>query len=181
MAHTIAQILGVIITAGVIINLQFKKKKHIYIASIILNALSALQIYLIGQGGSGMAICLIANVQILFSMWHDKKNTDITLAEKIIFLIIYIVVGALGYNTPLDLLSIVAAVFYMLAMCQKKEQNIRLFLLGNMLSWTIFHLVLRSTAIFAQLAGIASSLVALYRYRKKPEEKPSEDECKKEN
>ena len=172
MEYYIAQALGLVVTAGAIINLQLKKKKHMYIVSFIVNLLSALQIFLIGQGGSGIVICLVADVQILFSMWHDKKNTDITLVEKIIFLVLYIAGGVLGYHTPLDLLSIVAAVFYMLAMCQKKEQNIRYFLLGNMSSWTIYHGVLGSTAIFAQLAGIVSSIIAICRYRKKDSDKP---------
>ena len=68
--------------------------------------------------------------------------------------------------TP-KILSIVAAVFYMISMFQKKEQNVRLFLLANMSAWTIYHAVIGSTAIFAQIAGIISSLIALFRYRKK--------------
>ena len=168
MSYYIAQVLGFVVTAGAIINLQLKKKNQMFIVSIIVNILSALQIFLLGQAGSGAIICLVAVVQILFSIWHDKKNTDVTLVEKIIFLILYIAGGIVGYNTPIDLLSIVAAVFYMLAMCQKKEQNIRLFLLANMSSWTGYHFVLGSTAIFAQIAGIISSLIAIYRYRKKP-------------
>ena len=55
----------------------------------------------------------------------------------------------------------------MVAMLQKKEQNIRLCLLANMTSWTIYHGILRSTGIFAQLAGIVSAVIALYRYRQK--------------
>lgn len=167
MAYYIGQAIGILVTIGAIINLQLKKKEHMYILSIVVNILSALNIFLLGQSVSGAVICLVAVVQILFSIWHDKKNTDITLVEKIIFLILYIAGGVLGYKSPIDLLSIVAAVFYMLAMCQKKEQNIRLFLLGNMSCWTVYHFVLGSTAIFAQIAGIISSIIAIVRYRKK--------------
>ena len=99
-------------------------------------------------------------------LWHEFRKTEPSLAEKIIFLVLYVVGGAMGYHVPLDLLSITAAVFYMLAVFQKKEQNIRLFLLGNMATWTVYHAILGSTAIFAQLAGIVSSVIALIRYRK---------------
>ena len=66
----------------------------------------------------------------------------------------------------IDVLSIIAATLYMFAMFQKKEQHIRLFLLGNMATWTVYHAIIGSTAIFAQLAGIVSSIIALVRYRK---------------
>ncbi len=167
MAYYIGQIVGIIVTVGAIINLQLKDKKHMFILSIAVNLLAALNIYLLGQLGSGVIINVIAVFQILLSLWHDKKGTDITLSEKIIFLVLYIAGGMAGYKSLVDLLSIVAAIFYMLAMFQKKEQNIRFFLLANMSSWTVYHIILGSTAVFAQIAGIISSLIAIYRYRKK--------------
>lgn len=167
MAYYIGQIVGMIVTIGAIVNLQLKDKKHMFILSIAVNILAALNIYLLGELGSGVIINLIAVVQIFFSLWHDRKGTDAKLPEKIIFFILYVAGGLAGYKSPIDILSIVAAVFYMLAMFQKKEQNIRIFLLANMTSWTVYHAVLGSTAIFAQIAGIISSLIAMYRYRKK--------------
>lgn len=165
--YYLGQALGLIVTAGAIITLQLKNKKQMLLVSAAVNVLAALNILLLDSFSSGVIINLVAVLQIIVSLWHEKKNTDVSLAEKIIFLILYVAGGAVGFKTPIDILSIVAAVFYMLAMFQKKEQRIRLFLLGNMTSWTIYHAVLGSTAIFAQLAGIISSLIALFRYRRK--------------
>lgn len=165
--YYIGQAVGILVTIGAVVNLQLKKKQHMYILSIIVNILSALNILLLGGFSSGVLICLVADIQIAMAIWHDKKQTEARLPEQIIFLALYVVSGLLGFNTWIDILSIVAAVLYMLAMFQKKEQNIRLFLLGNMATWTVYHAVLGSTAIFAQLAGIVSSLIALARYRKK--------------
>ena len=165
--YYIGQAVGILVTIGAVVNLQLKKKQHMYILSIIVNILSALNILLLGGFSSGVLICLVADIQIAMAIWHDKKQTQARLPEQIIFLALYVVSGLLGFNTWIDVLSIVAAVLYMLAMFQKKEQNIRLFLLGNMATWTVYHAVLGSTAIFAQLAGIVSSLIALARYRKK--------------
>lgn len=167
MAYYIGQIIGIIVTVGAIINLQLKKKQHMFILSIAVNILAALNIFLLGQMGSAVIINIVAVLQILLSLWHDHKKTEVTLVEKIIFLILYVAGGLAGYKVPIDVLSIVAAVFYMLAMFQKKEQNIRLFLLANMSAWTVYHLIIGSTAVFAQIAGIISSLIAMYRYRKK--------------
>lgn len=164
--YYIGQVIGILVTIGAIVNLQLKKKQHMFILSIIVNILSALNILLLDGFSSGVIICLVADVQIAVAYWHDKKQTDIHIAEKIIFFALYVAGGMLGFKTWIDILSIVAAALYMFAMFQKKEQNIRLFLLGNMATWTVYHAVLGSTAIFAQLAGIISSVIALIRYRK---------------
>lgn len=167
MIYYIGQVLGVVVTIGAIVTLQLKNKNHMLLVSAAVNILAALNILLLDTFSSGVIINLVAVLQIVFALWHEKKNTDVTLPEKIIFFVLYVAGGAIGFNTPIDILSIVAAVFYMVAMFQKKEQRIRLFLMGNMLSWTVYHAVLGSTAIFAQLAGITSSVIALIRYRKK--------------
>ena len=161
------QAIGILVTIGAIINLQLKKKQHMYILSIVVNILSALNILLLDGFSSGVIICLVADIQIAMAIWHDKKQTQAKLPEQIIFFALYVAGGLLGFNTWIDILSIVAAALYMFAMFQKKEQNIRLFLLGNMATWTVYHAILGSTAIFAQLAGIVSSVIALIRYRKK--------------
>ena len=164
--YYIGQIVGILVTIGVIINLQLKKKQHMYILSIIMNILSALNILLLDGFSSGVIICLVADIQIVLAILHDKKQTEVHLAEKIIFFVLYVAGGLLGFKTWLDVLTIIAAALYMFAMFQKKEQHIRMFLLGNMATWTVYHAILGSTAIFAQIAGIISSVVALVRYRK---------------
>ncbi len=166
MQYYIGQILGLVVTAGAILTLQLKNKKQMLTVSAVVNVLSALNILLLDKFNSGVIICLVAVFQIVNSLWHEKKNTEVSLAEKIIFLVLYVVGGLLGFEKGIDVLSIIAAILYMLAMVQKKEQNIRLFLLGNMATWTVYHTILGSTAVLAQIAGIISSLIALYRYRK---------------
>ena len=171
MSYWIAQIFGVLVTIGVIITLQMKKKKQMLIISVIVNALSAANILLLDGFNSGVIVCCVAVFQLLFSIWHEFKQTEVSLAEKIVFLILYVGGGVIGIKAPLDILSTVAALFYMLAVFQKKEQNIRLMLLINLSTWTVYHGILGSTAVFAQIAGIISSLIALFRYRKSAEKK----------
>lgn len=167
MAYYIAQFFGLLVTVGVIVTLQLKKKKQMLIVSVFVNLLSAANILLLDGFNSGVMVCLVAVLQLFMSIWHEVKKTEAGLAEKIVFLVLYVAGGLMGYNTPLDLLSTAAAVFYMLAVFQKKEQNIRLMLLANLSLWTVYHSILGSTAVFAQIAGVISSLIALYRYRSK--------------
>ncbi len=165
MKYYIAQFLGILVTLGVILTLQLKRKKQMLVVSVLVNAFSAANILLLDGLNSGVVVCSVAVFQLFLSIRHEYKNTEAGFAEKIIFLVLYAAGGLLGYKIPLDLLSTVAAVFYMLAVFQKKEQNIRLMLLVNLSLWTVYHSILGSTAVFAQIAGIISSLVALYRYR----------------
>jgi len=144
-----------------------KKKTQMQTISVFVNLFSAINILLLeGEFNSGVIVCCVAIVQLILSIIHETKNTKVTLAEKIIFLILYVAGGLLGVKAPLDLLSTVAAVFYMIAMFQKKEQHIRLLLLANLSCWTVYLTITGSTSVFAQIAGIISSLIALFRYRK---------------
>ena len=166
MVNYIAQFFGILVTAGVIINQQLKKKKQMLILSVFVNIFSAINILLLDGFNSGVIVCLVAVLQLLVSIWHEFKGTQSGTVEKIIFLILYLGGGIIGINNPIDLLSTFAALFYMLAVFQKKEQHIRMFLLVNLSTWTVYHTIIGSTAVFAQIAGIISSLIALYRYRK---------------
>ena len=167
MTYYVAQVLGILVTIGVIVTLQLKKKKQMLVVSVLVNAMSAANILLLDEFNSGVIVCGVAVFQLLLSIIHEYKGTQPSRTEQIVFLVLYVTGGVLGYHSPVDLLSIVAAVFYMLAVFQKKEQNIRIMLLVNLSLWTVYHTILGSTAVFAQIAGVISSLIALYRYRKK--------------
>lgn len=167
MIYISGQIVGVLVTVTVIIIQQLKKRKQILWASVFVNILGALNVLLLNGFGSGVIVNFVAIVQILVAIWHESRNTTENTIEKVVFLILYVGCGILCYSSPIDILAVLAAVFYMIAMLQKKEQRIRICLLVNMTTWTVYHAILGSTAIFAQIAGIISSIIALYRYRKK--------------
>ena len=167
MGYYIGQVLGLFIVAGVILTQQLKKRKQMLAVSVVVNLMTAANILLLESFNSGVIVCCVAVLQLFVSLWHEAKNTQSSIVEKIIFMVLYVAGGAIRVKAPIDLLSIFAAVFYMLAVFQKKEQNIRLMLLANLSLWTVYYAIIGSTAILAQIAGIVSSLIALYRYRNK--------------
>ena len=166
MTYILGQIFGLLGAVGVVVSLQMKKKWQILAVSVFVNICGAVNILLLDQFNSGVLLNLLACLQIGATTWHEHKEIPIPLWEKLVFLGLYLTLGIVGYARPLDLLSILAAVFYMCSVFQKKEQNVRLFLLGNMTTWAVYHAILGSTSLIAQLAGIASSLIALWRYKK---------------
>ena len=167
MTYYIGQALGILAIAMTILMFQLKNKTHMLFVNIISNAAVAINVLFIkNEFNSGVIICLIAIVQIIVSHVHDKKGTAVPFIEKIIFFVLYIAGGLFGLTGPKEILPIIAAVFYMLAMFQKDPQKIRYILLGNMASWVIYFISPFSTSIFAQIAGIISSLIGILRYRK---------------
>ena len=97
MNYYIGQVLGLLVTAGVILTLQLKKKKQMLTASVIINIMSAANILLLDSFNSGVIVCCVAVFQLVLSLWHEYKKTEITIAEKIIFLILYVAGGALCF------------------------------------------------------------------------------------
>lgn len=167
MLEIIGQGLGILATVMTILMFQLKNKNHMLFVNIVSNAaIAASDIFIKGEFKSGAIICLIAIVQIIASFIHDKKGTEVPFIEKIIFLVFYIAGGLVGLTGPKEILPIIAAIFYMVAMFQKDPQKIRCILLGNMSPWVVYFLFPFNTSIFAQIAGIISSLIGIYRYRK---------------
>ena len=167
MQYYFGQGLGLLVIVGVIISLQMKKKWQILTVSILVNLLSVGNILLLDRFNSAVLVNLLACVQIPVSIWHDRRKIPVSIWEKVIFFTLYMVLCVLGYHKPLDLFSFLASILYMLSVFQQKEQLVRLFLLGNMTTWAVYHFILGSTALFAQLAGITSSLIAIIRYHRK--------------
>lgn len=171
MTFYIGQALGILATVMTILMFQLKTKKQMLCANIVSNAAVAANVLFIeGEFNSGVIICLIAIVQLIASYIHDKKGAEVPLAEKIIFFVVYIAGGLFGFTGPKEILPIIAAIFYMLAMFQKNPQRIRYILLGNMSAWIIYFLIPfklpLNTSIFAQIIGVGSSIIGIIRYRK---------------
>ena len=73
--YLLGQICGIIGTIITIIQPQFRSKVQILVCGILVNAMSSLNFALIGQTGSAVFLCLIAIVQSIISIWHEKHNT----------------------------------------------------------------------------------------------------------
>lgn len=94
--YILGQILGLIGTAVTIATPQFRTKFQILFCNASVNALNALSFAMLGQTGSAVYLCLIAIVQTLVSMWHEKKQTAVMTWETILFFILYAGFGFYG-------------------------------------------------------------------------------------
>lgn len=172
MAYYIGQALGLVVALCSFIGPFWRKKWQMLVNSALANFLVAINFFLLGEVGSGIYLNLVAIVQICFSLWHVKNNTKVTTVENILFLIVYIACGIMGYKSFLDILPIMGAVIFMFGVFQKDEQKTRLLNLCNAVAWIIYDMAIGSSAALGQLVTIVTTLVAFCSYRKVATDKP---------
>ena len=116
---------------------------------------------------SAMIVNWVSLVQVLISYWHVKKGSPVTTVENIIFLLLYVGMGFIGFHRALDFLPIIASVFNMLAVFQKDEQKTRYLVLCNASIFCAYYIILGSTSLLAELMAVITTVIALIKYRKK--------------
>lgn len=175
--YILGQICGVIGTIITIVQPQFQKKEQIMICCILTNAMNALNFTLIGQTGSAVFLCLVAVVQALVSIWHERRKNQVSIRETVLFFLLYVGFGfygmvtsegfvwALDRHTLLELLPIIGALMLMLSVFAKGEQKTRLFLFLNGAAWSVYTAVIGAAAFFTALAAMFSSAAAMWKYR----------------
>ena len=176
--YALGQFCGMIGTIITIIRPQLQKREQMLLCGILVNAMSALNFVLIGQMGSGVFLCMIAIVQSVISIWHERRGTKVSVWENILFFVLYMGFGFYGIVTSegfvwginrhnlLELLPIFAALMLMLSVFAKDEQTTRMFLLLNGAGWITYTAVIRSTTFFTTVASMLSTVLAMWKYRK---------------
>ena len=177
--YILGQILGLIGTAVTIATPQFRTKLQILLCNASVNALNALSFAMLSQTGSAVYLCLIAIVQTLVSMWHEKKQTAVLLWETILFFILYAGFGFYGMissdgfvwaittHNLLQLLPIIGAVMLMFSVFAKGEQKTRLFIMFNGSAWAIYSAIVGSTVFFTAFIAVLSNGFAMWKYRER--------------
>ena len=179
MMYLLGQLCGVLGTMVTIVRPQLRKKEQMLMCGIFVNGLSTLNFLLIGRTGSAVFLCLIAITQSIISIKHEREHTQVSLWENMLFLGLYMGFGFYGMfssdgfvwginqHNLLELLPILAALMLMLSVFAKDEQRTRLFLLLNGAAWITYTAVIRSTTFFTTVASMTSTVIAMWKYRKK--------------
>lgn len=175
LTYLIAQAFGILATLCCFAMPLFKKKWQMLLINVAANLFFILNLLLLGYHETGslfanataMIVNVVSLVQVLISCWHVKNGTPVTTAENIIFLLLYVFMGFIGFNRALDILPIVASVFNMLAVFQKDEQKTRYLVLCNASVFCAYYIIIGSTSLLAELMAVVTTTIALIKYRKK--------------
>ncbi len=172
--YIIAQAFGILATLCCFAMPLFKRKWQMLLINVGGNLFFILNLLLLGANegnlfanSTAMIVNWVSLVQVLLSYWHVKKETPVTKVENIIFLLLYVGMGFIGFQRALDLLPIVASVFNMLAVFQKDEQKTRYLVLFNASIFCTYYIIIGSTSLLAELMAVVTTVIALIKYRKK--------------
>ena len=128
-----------------------KEKKDILKLLIIANSLSLIQ-YMFLQAYTGCITIIISIIRNIIALKKRDKNENIILA---IFIILYIVMGIITYNSIFSILPIIASIIYVIGIWNGNENIIRKTGLINMYLWLIY-----SISTFA-VAGAIQNIILI--------------------
>lgn len=169
MTYYIAQGMGILSMICCLVMPQLNRKRNMLLVNGLNNLLAAGNILLLAGAGSGMMVCLVAVVQVMVTLVHVKRESPVAGWENVLFLVLYVGCGLLGYRTAVDALPILGAVFNMLSTFQRDEQRTRWLLLVNASVFAVYYVIIGSTGVLSVLCTIVSTVLGLWRYRKKGE------------
>ncbi len=179
MVYFLAQTFGLLSAVGTLVGPLWKKKWQMLVTSLLATMCVILNLILLKQFGGAIVTNSVAIFQVLVSLWHVLKGTRVHIAERLIFLALFVGLGILGVVTAdgfvfelslknlLEILPIIGAVFFMLATFVRDEQTTRFYNIANASMWTIYFAVIGSTSVVAQIISLVSNTVAIIKYRKK--------------
>lgn len=175
LLYIIAQAFGIFATLCCFAMPLFKKKWQMLLVNVAGNLFFILNLLLLGLHETGdlfanataMIVNAVSLIQVLLSYYHVQKDTPVTIPENILFLLLYVGMGLVGFNRVLDLLPITASVFNMLAVFQKDEQKTRYLVLCNASIFCAYYIIIGSTSLLAELMAVVTTVIALVKYSKK--------------
>lgn len=160
--YLIAQLLGFIGTAVVVIGMQQKTYKNIAICKISNQFLAAMHYFLLG-GYTGMVTNLVSCITNGCYYFRIKKGKS-TLPFVIAFSVLFVAIGFLSWQGPISIFVILAKLFSTISLGVKEPKNVRLINLLYNPFWLIYDIYVRSIAgCITDIMIILSTAIAILR------------------
>lgn len=167
----VAQFFGILVIVANVLSMQMKSKKQIIFMFILANLFSAINFILL-QSYSGAIICSFAIIQTLINKIFEKKKVQVPRIVIGIYVVISIILGAITFNSFIDVIPVICSILYTMSIIQDKEKNIRRISLVNIILWIIYDVVCQAyTAAISDLLMTLSTLVGMYRLDYKKNDK----------
>lgn len=167
----VAQFFGILVIVANVLSMQMKSKKQIIFMFILANLFSAINFILL-QSYSGAIICSFAIVQTLINKIFEKKKVQVPRIVIGIYVVISIILGAITFNSFIDVIPVICSILYTMSIIQDKEKNIRRISLVNIILWIIYDVICQAyTAAISDLLMTLSTLVGMYRLDYKKNDK----------
>ena len=117
--------------------MQFRNMRVILVSQLISNGLLALQCILGGTASAG-GIVFLAIGQTVVSFIFSAKGKRSPLPLTFAFMAGFTAITVIYFSTPFDLLTMVAAWFFALAIVQERSHICRFYSLVNTVLWLVY-------------------------------------------
>lgn len=170
----LAQIMGLMASITMIISIQIKDKKNIYLMlNILAKILYGINFTLLGAYSATMTQ-LIGLVITIVAYGYTKKERTIPKWLIVVFIIVTLVGGIFTYDNLYSLMAIGCGITYALIITSKNMKAIRKLNILQALLWTIYDLIVCAyTACISSAFVLISTLIAIFRYDRKNSKKES--------
>lgn len=175
MNFLFSQICGLIVAVSAIVSMQLKSIQWTLACLLVCNGVGAVSYILLG-GFSGCGIYLVALAQTVVYFIFRVKNKTAPRALAVVFILAYAACSLSTYQTPIDILSALAALTCALGLIQEKPAAYRAIMLANGLIWSVYDLNVGAyTMILSHAATVISALIGIIRIDLKREKNVAED------
>lgn len=158
----LAQIIGFIGTAFIVIGMQQKKYDHIVLCKIANSFLSSVH-YLFLGGYTGMCINL-ASCFTNAVYWRRNKLGKSNLIFQILFGAMFVALGLLSWHSPFSMFVIIAKLISSVAMGIHNPRIIRILNLISFPCWLIYNIHMGSfSGIISDSLSITSVVIGIIR------------------
>lgn len=166
-----AQIIGLIASIIMILAIQVKNKKNLFLVlNIMVKILYGINFALLTEY-SGTATQIIGLVITVIAYIYTKKNKVLPKWLVYIFIIVTVVSGIITCKRLVGILAIVCGITYALIVSSKNMKTIRKLNFAQSLLWTIYDFIIGAfTASVSSAFVFVSTVIAIYRYDLKKEE-----------
>lgn len=157
-----AQLLGLFYALFLFFSILGKNTKQILLMQTISFLFKSFHYYLLG-GISGFVTSFISMLRnIVF--YRIKENYILT----IIFILIYLIIGIVTYNSFYSLLPVIATIVYTLIINYDNPKYLRLGMLFTSITWLIYNIYIISySGIIIQIIMIITNIFAIIKLDKK--------------
>lgn len=163
MTFYLAQVVSALTALTAVITMQLKKMEWILIGQILANLLTAATYFLLG-GLSGAGLCILAIGHTAVMYLFNRKGIRPHWAVGLGFIALYIACSAYYFESPVDCLSAMGAIFFALSVMQQKPAASRLCYVFNPMFWMIYDVfTLAYVSLLTHFIVFVSTVVAMIR------------------
>lgn len=161
-------VISIFTTLFAVCGMQFKNMKVIIFSQLVSNGLLAAQCIIGGTMSTG-GVVILGTVQTAISFVFAYKKVKFPAWLTLLFMAGFTAVTVIGFispdikSSPFDLLTMVAAWFFAVAMVQEKSWICRGFSMANLALWLTYDIIVLPSGIITHVIIIGFTVVSIIR------------------